>query len=97
MLPQREDEPANGGYDVGRMALKEMFSFLSQRSTREERGAQYVIREHDRGRSLHDIVEDRYVIDLLPAPEQRARILDRPEVIHAVGADIAKAAKASLT
>ncbi len=78
------------------MALKDMFSFLSQRSTREERGAQYVIREHDRGRSLHDILEDKYVVDLLPAAEQRARILDRPEVIHAVGDDMAKAAKAAL-
>ena len=88
--------PPSDGYDAGRMALKEMFSFLSQRSTREERGAQYVIREHDLGRSLHDILEDKYVIELLPAPEQRARILDRPEVIHAVGEDTAKTAKSAL-
>ena len=38
------------------MALKDMFSFLFQRSTAEERVAQYVIREHDRGRALHDIL-----------------------------------------
>ena len=49
--------------------------------------AQYVIREHDRGRSLHDILEDKYVVNRLQSPEQRAALLDRPEVIHAVGAD----------
>ena len=56
--------------------------------------AQYVIREHDRGRSLHDILEDKYVVNRLPSPEQRARLLDRPEIIHAVGGDMVEAAKA---
>jgi hypothetical protein len=79
------------------MALKDMFSFLFQRSTQEERVAQYVIREHDRGRSLHDILEDKYVINRLQSPEQRARLLDRPEIMHAVGGDMVEAAKASLT
>jgi hypothetical protein len=78
------------------MALKNMFSFLFQRSTQEERVAQYVIREHDRGRSLHDILEDKYVVNRLESPEQRARLLDRPEILHAVGVDMADAAKASL-
>ena len=58
--------------------------------------AQYVIREHDRGRSLHDILEDKYVVNRLESPEQRARLLDRPEIIHAVGGDMVEAAKASL-
>jgi hypothetical protein len=78
------------------MALKNMFSFLFQRSTQEERVAQYVIREHDRGRSLHDILEDKYVVNRLESPEQRARLLDRPEILRAVGVDMADAAKASL-
>jgi hypothetical protein len=78
------------------MALKDLFSFLFQRSTHEQRVAQYVIREHDRGRTMHDILEDKYVINRLGSPEQRARLLDRPEVIHAVGADIAERAKATL-
>ena len=50
------------------MAFKDMFSFLFQRSTQEERVAQYVIREHDRGRSLHDILEDKYVVNRLESP-----------------------------
>jgi hypothetical protein len=79
------------------MALKDMFSFLFQRSTSEERVAQYVIREHDRGRTLSEILEDRYVVNRLESPEQRARLLDRPEIIQAVGGDMAEAAKASIT
>ena len=79
------------------MALKDMFSFLFQRSAGEERVAQYVIREHDRGRSLSEILDDRYVVNRLESPEQRARLLDRPEIIQAVGGDMAEAAKASLS
>jgi hypothetical protein len=79
------------------MAFKDMFSFLFQRSSQEERVAQYVIREHDRGRSLHDIMDDKYVLNRLESPEQRARLLDRPEIIHAIGGDMVEAAKASLS
>ena len=32
------------------MAFRNLFSFLFQRSSAEERVASYVIREHDRGR-----------------------------------------------
>jgi len=78
------------------MALKDMFSFLFQRSAGEERVAQYVIREHDRGRALAEILEDKYVVNRLQTAEQRARLLDRPEIIHAVGGDMTEAAKASL-
>jgi len=79
------------------MAFKDLFSFLSQSSSKEDRVAQYVIREHDRGRSLHDILEDKYVLNRLESPEQRARLLDRPEILHAVGGDMTEAAKASLS
>jgi hypothetical protein len=78
------------------MAFKDLFSFLFQRSTHEERVAQYVIREHDRGRALREILEDKYVINRLTSPAQRARLLDRPEVLHAVGSDIAAGVKADL-
>ena len=62
------------------------FSFLFQRSSAEERVAAYVIREHERGRALKDILQDRYVKNRL-TPEQQNRILDRPEVIRAIGDD----------
>ena len=78
------------------MALKDIFSFLFQRSTAEERVAQYVIREHGRGRALAEVLEDKYVVNRLQSPEQRARLLDRPEVLHAVGKETAEAAKAAV-
>jgi hypothetical protein len=78
------------------MALKDLFSFLFQSSTQEQRVAQYVIREHDRGRSLREILEDKYVVNRLASPEQRARLLDRPEVVHAVGSEIVDQAKETL-
>ncbi len=66
------------------MAFRNIFSFLFQRSSAEERVAAYVIREHDRGRDLAEILEDRYVQNRL-SPDQRARLLDRPELIQALG------------
>ena len=60
------------------------FSFLFQRSSGEERVAAYVIREHSRGRPLAEIMEDRYVQNRL-SPEAQKRLLDRPEVIRAIG------------
>ena len=78
------------------MALKDLFSSLFQRSSGEDRVAQYVIREHDRGRPLSEILEDRYVLNRLQSPEKRARLLDRPEIIQAVGSDTAEAAKADV-
>jgi hypothetical protein len=60
------------------------FSFLFTRSSQEDRLATYVIREHQRGRSLDDILEDPYVRNRAQ-PQEIARLLDRPEVIRAVG------------
>ena len=81
---------------MGAMALKDIFSFLFQSSAKEERVAQYVVREHGRGRSLQEILDDKYVVNRLPSADQRARLLDRPEVVHAVGSDKAEAAKSSI-
>ena len=74
------------------MALRDLFSFLFQRSSAEERVAAYVIREHDRGRDLAQILEDRYVQNRL-TPDQRSRLLDRPEVIKALGEDTVVSAR----
>jgi len=74
------------------MAFRDLFSFLFQRSSAEERVAAYVIREHDRGRDLAQILEDRYVQNRL-TPDQRSRLLDRPEVIKALGDDTVAGAR----
>jgi hypothetical protein len=64
--------------------LRSPFSFLFARSSAEDRIAAYVIREHGRGRSLSEILDDRYVQNRL-TPQQQMRLLDRPEVIQALG------------
>jgi len=69
-----------------REALTGVFSFLGGSSQKEERIAQYVIREHHRGRSLAEILEDHYVTNRL-SPDQIRRLLERQDVIHAVGED----------
>ena len=74
--------------------LRNPFSFLFARSSVEERLAAYVIREHDRGRSLDEVLEDRYLVNRT-TPSQRQRLLDRPEVIRAIGDDAIESAKTS--
>jgi hypothetical protein len=69
-----------------REAVAGAFSFLGSGSQKEERIAQYVIREHHRGRPLAEIVQDHYVTNRL-SPEQIRRLLERQDVIHAVGED----------
>jgi hypothetical protein len=83
---------------VGRFSdlFRNPFSFLFSRSQGEERVAEYLIREHNRGRAVSEILEDRYVQNRC-TPEQRARLLDRPEVIQALGADTAASARAGLS
>ena len=76
--------------------LNKIYSFLFQRTTQEERVAQYVVREHGRGRPLREILEDHYVVNRLQSPTQRARLLDRPEIVHAFGDDDVGAEKATL-
>jgi hypothetical protein len=75
--------------------FKNLFSFLFQRGSAEEHVARYVIREHDRGRSLEEILQDRYVQNRL-SPEQQKRLLDRPEIIEAISGDMLEAARASV-
>ena len=81
------------------MALKDLFqnpfSFLFARSSAEERVATYVIREHARGRDLKDILEDRYVQNRL-TKEQVLRLLDRPEVVRALGETTVQSARAKI-
>jgi hypothetical protein len=76
-------------------AIKSAFSFLSSRTQSEERIAQYVIREHHRGRPLQDILEDHYVTNRLSA-EQTKRLLDRPDMLHALGENLVNETKSTL-
>jgi hypothetical protein len=60
------------------------FSFLFARSSKEERVVAYVIREHERERPLAEILDDPYVRNRC-TPQEIARLLDRPELVHALG------------
>jgi hypothetical protein len=71
------------------------FSFFGSRSSKEERIAAYVLREHARGRSLGEILEDPYVTNRT-TPHERARLLDRPEIVHALGEDAVAALRADM-
>jgi hypothetical protein len=74
------------------LALRDLFSFLFTRSSNEERVAAYVIREHERGRSLAEILDDPYVRNRT-SPMERDRLLDRPEVIRALGRDVVQSVR----
>ena len=82
---------------MGKLAnvFRNPFSFLFARSSQEDRVATYVIREHERGRSLEDILNDPYVRNRL-TPAQQARLLDRADIIRAVGDDTVASAKDAL-
>jgi hypothetical protein len=60
------------------------FSSLFAPSRRDQYLAEYVIREHGRGRALEDVLADPYVRNRT-TPEQRARLLDRPDLVEAIG------------
>ena len=75
--------------------LRNPFSFLFTRSSAEDRVAAYVLREHARGRPLAEILDDRYVQNRL-TPQQQSRLLDRPEMIHALGDDTIERARQQL-
>jgi hypothetical protein len=64
--------------------LRNPFSFLFAGSQKEDRIAAYVIREHERGRLLSEILDDPYVRNRC-TPQEIARLIDRPEVVHALG------------
>jgi hypothetical protein len=76
-------------------AIRGAFSFLSTRSQAEERIAQYIIREHHRGRPLDEILQDHYVTNRM-SHEQVQRLLDRPEVVHELGEALVTDARAGL-
>ncbi|HUY70662.1 MAG TPA: hypothetical protein VMV08_00335 [Gaiellaceae bacterium] len=73
--------------------LRTPFGFLFARSRKEEVVAEYVIREHHQGRSLDEILNDSYVTNRL-SPAQAERLLDRADVLDAVGKDLLAAHRA---
>ena len=67
--------------------IRTPFSFLFARPQKEQLIAEYIVREHHRGRALNDILEDPYVTNRC-TPEQVRRVFERPELVHALGDDV---------
>jgi hypothetical protein len=63
--------------------------------SKEEALAGYIIREHRSGRSLEEIMDDPYLKNR-STEEQRLRLLERADVIRAVGEDTAAMAAQSV-
>ncbi len=60
--------------------------------SKEEALAAYVVREHRLGRSVEEILDDPYLKNRA-TEDQRIRLLERPEVIRAIGEDTASMAR----
>ena len=63
------------------------FAFLFVSTQREQYLAEYVLREYARGRPLEAILDDPYVRNR-STPDERARLLERPEIVSAIGAQV---------
>jgi hypothetical protein len=72
------------------------FSFFGTRSGKEERITAYLIREHGRGRSLEEILDDPYVRNRC-SQQERDRLLERPEVIRALGEAVVASVRADMS
>ena len=69
--------------------------FFLSRPQSEELAAEHVIREHHRGRALGEILADPYLAKHCSG-EQIRRLLDRPEIVHAVRNDLLAAHRPAL-
>jgi hypothetical protein len=76
---------------MARFSMRSPFAFLFARKRSEEQVAVYITREHRRGRDLADILDDPYVKNRCNE-QDIARILERPEIVRALGDDVARPA-----
>ena len=83
---------------MGRISqfFRNPLAFLFERTSQEDRLAAYIIREHDRGRSLEDILNDRYILNRT-TPSQLQRLLENPEVVRTLGQDTIESVRMSMT
>ena len=83
---------------MGRLAqlFRNPFAFVFERSTQEDRLAAYVIREHDRGRTLDEILNDRYILNRT-SPQQLQRLLENPELVRAIGNDTIESVRTTMS
>jgi hypothetical protein len=66
---------------------KNPFASLFVSTRQEQYLIRYVLREYARGRSLEDVLADPYVRNR-STPEERARLLEQPELVAAIGEQV---------
>jgi hypothetical protein len=75
--------------------FRNLFGSVFSRSDPLDRVATYLVREHQRGRPLVEILDDPYVRNRT-TPAQLARLLDNPHVVRELGKDVVESARATL-
>lgn len=70
-------------------------SFLFATSRRDQYLERYVLREYKKGRPFAEILEDPYV-RAWSTPEERARLLERPNVVATIGEQLTAELTATL-
>jgi hypothetical protein len=75
--------------------IGDFFRNLFSRSEPLDRVATYIIREHERGRPLEEILNDPFVRNRAK-PQDLARLLENPDVVRALGENAAQRARAEL-
>ena len=88
MADPGEPTPKQGGFFSRLFGKKEKTDAVRGSMGKEEALAAYIIREHKTGRTLEEILDDAYLKNRA-TEEQRLRLLERPDVIRAVGQDVA--------
>jgi hypothetical protein len=78
-----DDQPPRGG-SMRIFKWTNPFGSLFRTSRDDGRLARYVLREHGRGRPLAEILDDPYVRNRATS-EERARLLEQPAVVAALG------------
>ena len=66
------------------LSRRNPFSFLFASTKRDQYLERYVLREYQKGRPCAEILEDPY-LRAWSTPEERARLLERPNVVSAIG------------
>jgi hypothetical protein len=99
--PPGSRPPPHRGLRYGLVASISQFfrnplAFLFERTSQEDRLAAYIIREHDRGRSLEDILNDRYILNRT-SPQQLRRLLENPDLVRALGNDTIESVRTTMT
>jgi hypothetical protein len=88
MASPDEHGPRQGGFFSRLFGKRDKTDAVRGSMSKEDSLAAYVVREHRSGRSLEDILDDPYLKNRA-TEEQRLRLLERADVIRAVGEDTA--------